>query len=125
MKQKIAITLDRELLSFIDRQAQGNRSDYLNSLIAQERRKILEAEIIAALQADSQDPEYQAEIAEWDRLAGDGIGSIPLFNPHPKSLSLREKDFESGSLLPQGEGLGMRAVNLRKNKWDAPDGIDA
>ncbi|MCY7336124.1 MAG: CopG family transcriptional regulator [Chamaesiphon sp.] len=73
MKQKIAITLDRELLSFIDRQAQGNRSDYLNSLIAQERRKILEAEIIAALQADSQDPEYQAEIAEWDRLAGDGI----------------------------------------------------
>jgi len=73
MKQKIAITLDRELLSFIDRQAQGNRSDYLNSLIARERRKILEAEIIAALQADSQDPEYQAEIAEWDRLAGDGI----------------------------------------------------
>jgi len=73
MKQKIAITLDRELLSFIDRQAQGNRSDYLNSLIDQERRKILEAEIIAALQADSQDPEYQAEIAEWDRLAGDGI----------------------------------------------------
>jgi hypothetical protein len=73
MKQKIAITLDRELLSFIDRQAQGNRSDYLNSLVTQERRKILAAETIAALQADSQDPEYQAEIAEWDRLAGDGI----------------------------------------------------
>jgi WD40 repeat protein len=44
-------------------------------------------------------------------------------NPHPKSLSLRERDFESaiisgsgsgsGSLLPEGEGLGMRAVNLR------------
>jgi hypothetical protein len=75
MKQKIAITLDRELLSFIDRQAQGNRSDYLNSLVTQERRKILAAETIAALQADSQDPEYQAEIAEWDRLAGDGIDS--------------------------------------------------
>jgi hypothetical protein len=73
MKQKIAITLDRELLSFIDRQAQGNRSDYLNSLVTQERRKISAAETIAALQADSQDPEYQAEIAEWDRLAGDGI----------------------------------------------------
>ena len=73
MKQKIAITIDRELLAFIDRQAQGNRSDYLNSLITQERRKILEQETIAALQADIQDPEYQAEIAEWDRLAGDGI----------------------------------------------------
>jgi len=32
-------------------------------------------------------------------------GSIPLFNPHPKSLSLRERDFESGSLLPQGEAV--------------------
>jgi hypothetical protein len=73
MKQKIAITLDRDLLSFIDRQAQGNRSDYLNSLITQERRKILADEIIAALQEDNQDPEYQAEIVEWDRLAGDGI----------------------------------------------------
>jgi hypothetical protein len=29
--------------------------------------------------------------------------------PHPKSLSLGERDFESSSLLPQGEGLGMRA----------------
>jgi hypothetical protein len=73
MKQEIAITLDRELLSFIDRQAQGNRSDYLNLLIIQERRRILAQETIAALQADNQDPEYQAEIAEWDRLAGDGI----------------------------------------------------
>ncbi|WP_295613474.1 CopG family transcriptional regulator [Chamaesiphon sp. GL140_3_metabinner_50] len=65
MKQKIAIALDRDLLSFIDRQAQGNRSDYLNSPIAQERRKILEQETIAALQADIQDLEYQAEIAQW------------------------------------------------------------
>jgi hypothetical protein len=73
MKQKIAITIDRELLNFIDRQAQGNRSDYLNSLINQERQKILVKETIAALQADFQDPEYQAEVAEWDRLAGDGI----------------------------------------------------
>jgi Arc/MetJ-type ribon-helix-helix transcriptional regulator len=73
MKQKIAITLDRELVSFIDRQAQGNRSDYLNSLITQERRKILTDEIIAALQEDIQDLEYQAEIAEWDLVAGDGI----------------------------------------------------
>jgi hypothetical protein len=73
MKQKIAITLDRELVSFIDLQAQGNRSDYLNSLVTQERRKILTDEIIAALQEDIQDPEYQAEVAQWDRLAGDGI----------------------------------------------------
>jgi|GEM_PF-3152793 len=59
----------------------------------------------------------QFELATAAKLRG----SIPLFNPHPKSLSLRERDFESGSLLPQGEGLGMRAVNLRKKKWDAPN----
>jgi hypothetical protein len=73
MKQKIAITIDQELLSFIDRQAAGNRSEYFNLLLTQERQKMLTAEIIAALQEDSQNPEYQAEILEWDRLAGDGI----------------------------------------------------
>jgi hypothetical protein len=73
MKQKIAITIDQELLSFLDRQAAGNRSEYFNLLLTQERRKILTAEIIAALQEDSQNPEYQAEMMEWDRLAGDGI----------------------------------------------------
>jgi hypothetical protein len=73
MKQKIAITIDQELLSFMDQQAQGNRSEYLNSLLTEERRKSLKAQVIAALQADAQDPEYLAEIAEWDVVAGDGI----------------------------------------------------
>jgi Anti-sigma-K factor rskA len=47
-----------------------------------------------------------------ESLQGDSLFSN---NPHPKSLSLRERDFNSGSLLPEGEGLGMRAVNLRKS----------
>jgi hypothetical protein len=73
MKQKIAITIDRKLLSFLDDRSQGNRSEYLNSLLIQERRKILTDEIIAALEEDNLDPEYQIEVAEWDRLSGDGI----------------------------------------------------
>jgi hypothetical protein len=72
MKQKIVISLDRELISFMDRQSQGNRSNYLNALINQERLKILADETIVALQSDIQDPEYQVEIAEWDRLSGNG-----------------------------------------------------
>jgi hypothetical protein len=75
MKQKIVVMIDRELVSFLDRQAQGNRSDYLNSLITQERHKILADEIIAALQEDAQDPEYQADIVEWDQLSGDDINT--------------------------------------------------
>jgi hypothetical protein len=36
------------------------------------------------------------------------------------TLTLRERVFESGSLLPEGEGLGMRAVNLRKKSGMLP-----
>jgi Arc/MetJ-type ribon-helix-helix transcriptional regulator len=73
VKQKIAITIDRQLLSFIDSQAQGNRSDYLNSLLHRERQMQLKQQMITALTEDLQDPEYLAEIAEWDRLAADGL----------------------------------------------------
>jgi hypothetical protein len=73
MKQKIAITIDQELLVFLDRQAQGNRSDYLNALLSQERQKSLVAAMITGLQEDLNNPEYQAEIAEWDQLVADGI----------------------------------------------------
>lgn len=72
MKQKIAITIDQHLLAFVDLQAQGNRSDYLNSLLNKERKRTLEQEMITALQEDLQDPEYLTEIAEWDKLAVDG-----------------------------------------------------
>jgi Arc/MetJ-type ribon-helix-helix transcriptional regulator len=73
MKQKIAISLDADLINFVDLQANGNRSEYINALLAQQRRRQLEAELIAALQQDLADAEYQNEIAEWDSLAGDGI----------------------------------------------------
>jgi hypothetical protein len=61
------------LLTFIDLQAQGDRSDYLNSLLNRERQKVLKEEMITALEEDLQDPEYLVEIAQWDRLAVDGI----------------------------------------------------
>jgi hypothetical protein len=73
VKQKIAITIDRQLLSFIDSQAQGNRSDYLNSLLHRERQIELKQQMIIALTEDLQDPQYLAESAEWDRLAADGL----------------------------------------------------
>jgi len=73
MKQKIAITLDQELIAFLDSEAQGNRSEYLNSLLAQKRQEKLAAQLIQALQQDVEDADYQAEIAAWDHVAGDGI----------------------------------------------------
>ena len=70
MKQKIAITLDEELVAFLDAQANGNRSDYLNSLLDRQRKLCEDAELIAALKDDVEDPDYQQEVAVWDSVAG-------------------------------------------------------
>jgi hypothetical protein len=72
MKSKIAITLDQELIEFLDHQA-TNRSEYLNALLVEQRSKILTQQIIASLQEDSDDPDYQAEIEAWDAVIGDGL----------------------------------------------------
>ena len=72
---KVTITLEEDILRFIDQQAKGNRSGYINALLAEQRRKILEAEIIAALQEDAKNLEYQNEISAWDNVAGDGINA--------------------------------------------------
>ncbi len=71
--KKITITLEPSILLFVDEIAQGNRSSYINSVLAQHRRQILEEEMIAALAEDVTSAEYQAEIAEWDTVVGDGI----------------------------------------------------
>lgn len=73
MKQKIAVTLDGDLVTFLDAVAAGNRSDYINNLLRSQRQQVLEAEMIAALKSDAADPDYQAEIAAWDSVVGDGI----------------------------------------------------
>ena len=73
MKQKIAVTLDEQLVVFLDLQAGGNRSEYLNSLLERERKRTLEAELIRALKEDYSDPEYLAEIQLWDAVVADGL----------------------------------------------------
>ena len=73
MRQKIAITLEKELVAFLDSQANGNRSEYLNSLLAKERKRTIEAELIKALQEDCSDSEYLAEIELWDAVVADGL----------------------------------------------------
>ncbi|MEH1818800.1 MAG: CopG family transcriptional regulator [Nostoc sp.] len=72
---KVTITLEEDILRFVDQYAQGNRSAYINTLLAEHRRRILATEMIAALKQDIEDPEYQTEIAAWDGVAGDGINA--------------------------------------------------
>ncbi|BAZ09475.1 hypothetical protein NIES4071_12830 [Calothrix sp. NIES-4071] len=78
MAKKVTITLDEDILAFVDKRAASNgetanRSGYINDVLSQHRRKVLEAEMIAALTEDANDPEYQEEIALWDCVVGDGI----------------------------------------------------
>ncbi len=73
MKQKIAVTLDEKLVAFLDSQADGNRSEYLNQLLERERKRTLKAELIRALEEDYSDPEYLAEIKLWDSVVADGL----------------------------------------------------
>lgn len=70
---KVKIILEEDILRFVDQYAQGNRSAYINTLLAEHRRLILAAEMITALKQDAEDPEYQVEITAWDSVAGDGI----------------------------------------------------
>ncbi|MEH2294799.1 type II toxin-antitoxin system MazE family antitoxin [Nostoc sp.] len=72
---KVTITLEEDILRFVDQYAEGNRSAYINTLLGEHRRRILAAEMIAALKQDAEDPEYQAEIAAWDSVVGDGINA--------------------------------------------------
>jgi metal-responsive CopG/Arc/MetJ family transcriptional regulator len=75
MKQKIALTLDQDIVEFLDNQAQGNRSEFLNNLLRQYRSAKREAQMIVALQDDISDPEYLEEIQAWDKLAGEGLNA--------------------------------------------------
>lgn len=72
---KVTITLEEDILQFIDRQAQGNRSGYINALLSEHLRRVLEAEMIAALKQDAEDAKYRDEIAAWDNIVGDGINA--------------------------------------------------
>ena len=70
MAKKVTITLDNDILTFIDRRAaslndKANRSGYINGVLA--------AQTIASLKQDAKDVEYQAEVVACDCMAGAGI----------------------------------------------------
>jgi hypothetical protein len=75
MKCKITVSLDREVIDFLDRESPGNRSESINRLLNEHRRRTVEQQTIAALQADLADPIYQQDLLDWDTVVGDGIGA--------------------------------------------------
>jgi predicted transcriptional regulator len=74
MSKKVSITLDDEVLDFVDRLAK-NRSSFINDILWQEKRRIFMKELEDAYKDQASDPEFQEEISVWDIAVGDGLNA--------------------------------------------------
>jgi hypothetical protein len=74
MSKKVSITLDDEVLSFVDRLA-GNRSSFINDILWKEKRRIFMQELEDAYKEQVNDPIFQEEISLWDVTAEDGLNA--------------------------------------------------
>jgi metal-responsive CopG/Arc/MetJ family transcriptional regulator len=72
MSTKVSITLDQEILEFVDRSSQ-NRSQFINEILAKENKRRLLQEIENAYTELADNPEYKSEVELWDIAVGDGI----------------------------------------------------
>ncbi len=72
MSAKVSITLDEEVLAFVDRSSQ-NRSQFINEILYKESKRRLLQELEDAYTELANNPEYNAEIELWDITVGDGI----------------------------------------------------
>jgi metal-responsive CopG/Arc/MetJ family transcriptional regulator len=58
MSKKVSITLDDEVLSFVDRLA-GNRSSFINDILWKEKRRIFMQELEDAYKEQVNDPVFE------------------------------------------------------------------
>ena len=72
MSTKVSITLDEEVLAFVDRVSQ-DRSQFINQVLFQESKRHALKELGDAYTALENDPEYRSEVALWELTVGDGI----------------------------------------------------
>jgi metal-responsive CopG/Arc/MetJ family transcriptional regulator len=72
MSAKVSITLDEEILEFVDRSSK-NRSQFINEILSQAKKSQLLKELEDAYTELANDPDYQAEVKLWDITVGDGI----------------------------------------------------
>lgn len=72
MAQKISITLDEEVLAFIDSQTK-NRSQLINQVFDKLKKQQALSELEAAYIEQGQDEDEITEIKLWDVTIADGI----------------------------------------------------
>ncbi|MEO1387996.1 MAG: hypothetical protein AAFV85_11555 [Cyanobacteria bacterium J06634_6] len=71
MSEKVSITLDDEVLAFVDQLA-SNRSRFINNVLWQEKRMVFMKDLEEAYKEQANDPAFQEEVSVWDAVAGDG-----------------------------------------------------
>lgn len=74
MSKKVSITLDDEVLTFVDRLA-SNRSSFINDILRKEKRRLFMKELEDAYKEQMNDQDFQEEISVWDVTVGDGINA--------------------------------------------------
>ena len=74
MSKKVSITLDDEVLTFVDRLA-SNRSSFINDILRKEKRRLFMKELEDAYKEQMNDQDFQEEISVWDVTVGDGLNA--------------------------------------------------
>jgi len=74
MSKKVSITLDDEVLDFVDQLA-DNRSSFINDILKKEKNRVFMKELEDAYKEQVNDPEFQEEISVWDVTVGDGLNA--------------------------------------------------
>lgn len=72
--KKVSITLDDDVLDFVDQLA-SNRSSFINDILQQEKRRIFMKELENAYKDQANDTEFQAEVSVWEITVGDGLNA--------------------------------------------------
>jgi metal-responsive CopG/Arc/MetJ family transcriptional regulator len=72
MSAKVNITLDEDVLAFVDRSSH-DRSQFINEILSKEIKRRMLEELQEAYRALAEDPVYRSEIELWDVTVGDGI----------------------------------------------------
>lgn len=74
MSKKVSITLDDEVLDFVDQLA-SNRSSFINNILWKEKQRVLRKELTDAYTEQANDPEFQKELVVWEVAADDGFNA--------------------------------------------------
>lgn len=75
MSKKVSITLDDEVLAFVDRRA-IDRSSFINRVLQEEKKRVFRQELAEAYREQANDSEFLEEMALWDVTVGDGLNTL-------------------------------------------------